>query len=113
MKNMKPPNRKNVRNIVLSNGSKLNTTNNVQQQQQQQELQKLLYKKLIQQKINQQRITSNIPYLTLFLLLISFLLYLFVSISKGYFIHFFIYLIGIISISILFFLKRKYDLKKT
>ena len=64
-------------------------------------------------EINQQRITSNIPYLTLFLLLISFLLYLFVSISKGYFVHFFLYLIGIISISILFFLKRKYDIKKT
>jgi hypothetical protein len=55
MKNMKPPNRKNVRNIVLSNGSKLNTTNNLQQQQ----LQKLLYQKLIQQKINQQRIIQQ------------------------------------------------------
>ena len=64
-------------------------------------------------EIIQQKLTSNIPYITLILLLISFLIYLFVSIIKKYYIHIFIYLIGFLSLSFLLFLKIKYDNSNT
>jgi uncharacterized protein with PQ loop repeat len=60
-------------------------------------------------EVIQQKITSNIPYFTLVSLLISFLIFLFVSINRKYYLHMLFYLIGIICISILLFLKRDYD----
>lgn len=60
-------------------------------------------------EILQQRITSNIPYVSLICILISFLIYLFIAINRNYYIHSFFYLIGLICISIIIFLKREYD----
>jgi uncharacterized protein with PQ loop repeat len=60
-------------------------------------------------EILQQKLTKNIPYITLILLLISYLIYLFVSIIKGYYIHIFFYLIGFVSVFFLLYLKIKYD----
>lgn len=60
-------------------------------------------------EIIQQKITINIPYISLICILISFLIYLYISISRQYYTHMFFYLVGLISISIIIFLKRKYD----
>jgi len=60
-------------------------------------------------EVIQQKLTSNLPYVTLICMFISFLIYLFITISRQYYIHIFLYLIGLISISIILFLKRKYD----
>jgi len=60
-------------------------------------------------EIIQQKITSNIPYISIICMMISFLIYLFITISRQYYFHLFFYSIGLISISIIFFLKRKYD----
>lgn len=57
-----------------------------------------------------QKLTSNIPYVTLIFILISFLIYLFIAINRKYYIHILFYLIGLICTSILLFLKRKYDI---
>jgi uncharacterized membrane protein YoaK (UPF0700 family) len=61
-------------------------------------------------EIFQKKITSNIPYLTLILLMISFLIFLFVTFSRQYYYHFVFYLIGFISIVIILFLKKKFDI---
>jgi hypothetical protein len=63
-------------------------------------------------EVIQQKITLNIPYVSLICLFVSFIIFLFVAISRQYYIHIFIYLIGLISISIILFLKKSYD-KKT
>jgi hypothetical protein len=55
------------------------------------------------------KITINIPYNSLILFLISFLIFLYVTIYKKYYIHLFFYLIGFISICIILFLKKIYD----
>lgn len=60
-------------------------------------------------EIIQQRITSNIPYISLICMIISFLIYLFIAIDRKYYIHLFFYLIGLICVSIILFLKKKYD----
>jgi len=60
-------------------------------------------------EVIREKITSNIPYFTLISLLISFLIFLFVSINRTYYLHILFYIIGIICISILIFLKREYD----
>jgi uncharacterized protein with PQ loop repeat len=60
-------------------------------------------------EIIQQKITINIPYSTLVFMLISFIIYLFITISRQYYYHIFLYLIGFICISIILFLKRKFD----
>jgi uncharacterized protein with PQ loop repeat len=57
------------------------------------------------------KLTINIPYSTIILIIISFLIFLFVTISKKYYIHLTCYLIAFISISIILFLKRIYDAK--
>jgi uncharacterized protein with PQ loop repeat len=62
-------------------------------------------------EILQQKITSNIPYISLFSLLISFLIFLFISIIKEYYIHSIFYSIGLLSVIILLFLKKSYDSK--
>lgn len=62
-------------------------------------------------EVLQQKITSNIPYISLFALLISFLIFLFIGIIKEYYIHTIFYCIGLLSIIILCFLKKTYDIK--
>jgi len=60
-------------------------------------------------EIINQKITSNIPYISLIFMIISFLIFLFITINRGYYIHIFFYLISLISISIILFLKKNYD----
>jgi uncharacterized protein with PQ loop repeat len=62
-------------------------------------------------EILQQKITSNIPYISLFSLLISLLIFLFIGIIKEYYIHSIFYSIGLLSVIILCFLKKSYDSK--
>ena len=62
-------------------------------------------------EILQQKITSNIPYISLFSLLISLLIFLFITIIKEYYIHSIFYSIGLLSVIILLFLKKSYDSK--
>jgi len=60
-------------------------------------------------EIIQEKVTSNIPYITLICMFISFFIYLFITISRRYYIHIFLYLVAIICISVIIFLKRYYD----
>jgi uncharacterized protein with PQ loop repeat len=60
-------------------------------------------------EIIQQKITSNIPYISIICMMVSFLIYLFITISRQYYFHLFFYSIGLISVTIIFLLKRKYD----
>ena len=60
-------------------------------------------------KIQQLQISNNIPYVSLIGFLISYILLLFIVIMKKYYIHTFIYLVGIICIIMIIFLKRLYD----
>jgi len=62
-------------------------------------------------EILQQKITSNIPYISLFSLLFTFLIFLFIGIIKEYYIHSLFYCIGLLSIIIILFLKKFYDNK--
>ena len=62
-------------------------------------------------EILQQKITSNIPYISLFSFLISFLIFLFIGIIKEYYVHTIFYSIGLLSVIILLFLKKSYDNK--
>jgi uncharacterized protein with PQ loop repeat len=60
-------------------------------------------------QIIQKKISSNIPYISLFCIFISFILYLFISISRQYYVHLFFYLVGLISVSMIIFYKNYYD----
>jgi len=60
-------------------------------------------------QIIQKKISSNIPYISLICMFISFILYLFVTISRQYYIHLFFYLVGLICLSIIIFYKKYYD----
>jgi len=60
-------------------------------------------------EIIEQKVTSNIPYVSLICILISFLIYLFITIHRKYYIHVFFYLTGFISVSMILFLKRRFD----
>jgi uncharacterized protein with PQ loop repeat len=60
-------------------------------------------------EIIEQKLTSNIPYVSLICMIIAFLIYLFITINRKYYVHIFFYLIGLISVSIILFLKRSYD----
>ena len=60
-------------------------------------------------EILQQKITSNIPYISLFSLLIALLIFLFIAIIKSYYIHSIFYSIGLLSVIIICFLKKSYD----
>ena len=62
-------------------------------------------------EILQQKITSNIPYISLFSLLIALLIFLFIAIIKSYYIHSIFYSIGLLSVIIICFLKKSYDSK--
>jgi len=60
-------------------------------------------------EILQKKVTFNIPYISLFSLLISFLILLFIGLIKEYYIHSIFYCIGLLSIIIIMFLKKSYD----
>jgi len=62
-------------------------------------------------QVVQQKITSNIPYISLILIDIGFLIYIYIAISIKYYIHLFLYIIGFICITIIIFLKQSYDKK--
>lgn len=62
-------------------------------------------------EVIQQRLTINIPYISLICMLISFLIYLFITIHRQYYLHIFFYLVSFVCISIILFLKRNYDKK--
>jgi hypothetical protein len=54
-----------------------------------------------------ENIVSNIPYVSLSLMLISFLIFLYITIERKYYIHVGLYLIGFLSISFILFFKIK------
>jgi uncharacterized protein with PQ loop repeat len=60
-------------------------------------------------QIIQQKKSSNIPYLSLIAMSIAFILFLFITISRRYYVHLFFYLVGLISVSIIIFYKRYYE----
>lgn len=60
-------------------------------------------------KIIENKSTEIIPYLSIYLFLLSFLIFLFIAIYKKYYIHLFFYTIGLTSVSIILFLKYKYN----
>jgi len=60
-------------------------------------------------EVVQQKITSNIPYISLICLIISYLIFIFITIQRNYNIHLFFYLVGLIPIVIILFFKNKYD----
>ncbi len=62
-------------------------------------------------EIIQQKITSNLPYISLVLIAITFLIYMYISITKGYYLHLFFYTFGLLCIFIIIFFKRMYDSK--
>jgi uncharacterized protein with PQ loop repeat len=62
-------------------------------------------------EIIQQRLTINIPYISLICMLIASLIYLFITIHRQYYLHIIFYLISFICISIILFLKKNYDKK--
>ncbi len=66
-------------------------------------------------EIIQQKITSNIPYITLYSLLVAFIIYLYIAIDRQYLFHMFFYIIGIFSIIIIIFIKNNHvnNIKKT
>ena len=63
-------------------------------------------------EIIQQRLTINIPYISLICMFISFIIYIFISINRHYYTHLFFYLVGLICVSIIIFFKFKYDKNK-
>jgi hypothetical protein len=60
-------------------------------------------------EIIERKITINIPYISLIPMLLSIIIYLFITISRQYYIHIFCYVVALICISIILFLKRQYD----
>ena len=66
-------------------------------------------------EIIQQKITSNIPYITLYCFLLAFLIYLYIAIDRQYLFHMFFYIVGIFSIIIIIFIKNNHQnsIKKT
>jgi len=60
-------------------------------------------------EVIQQKITSNIPYISLISLIVSYLIFIFITIQREYYTHLFFYLIGLICCITILFLKRGYD----
>jgi uncharacterized protein with PQ loop repeat len=60
-------------------------------------------------EVIQQKITSNIPYISLIGFFISYLIYLFISIDRKYYFHILLYIIGLLCISIILFIKREHN----
>ena len=63
--------------------------------------------------IIQEKYTGHIPYIFLIGMFISYSIYLFITIDRLYYIHIALYMIPLICLSILLFIKRKYDNKKS
>lgn len=63
--------------------------------------------------VYQQKIISNIPFLSLILLLVTYLIYLFVAITKKYYIHLFFYLISLLCTLLLIYFKLTYNNNNT
>ena len=47
-------------------------------------------------EIIQQKITSNIPYISLIFISIAFLIFMYISLLKGYYLHLFFYSFGLL-----------------
>ncbi len=62
-------------------------------------------------EIIQQKITSNIPYVSLICIIVTLLIFMYISIVKKYYLHLFLYTFGFLCASIIIFLKRQYDHK--
>lgn len=60
-------------------------------------------------KIIEDKNITIIPYLSIYLFLFSFLIFLFIAIHKKYYLHLFFYTVGLTSILIILFLKNKYN----
>jgi hypothetical protein len=60
-------------------------------------------------EIMQKKITSNIPYISLIFIMIGFLIYFFIALTREYYFHLFFYSTGLIVIIIILFLKTKFD----
>lgn len=60
-------------------------------------------------QIIQLKLTINIPYISLIFFIIGFLVYLYIAITREYYIHIFFYMIGLLSVSLILFLKTIYD----
>ena len=60
-------------------------------------------------EIIQQKITSNIPYLSLSMISITFFIFIVISIVKGYYLHLFFYTFGLLCILLIMYFKIKYD----
>ena len=59
------------------------------------------------------KITKNISYVPIVLFILSYILIIFVSIQKKYYIHLFIYLLALFPLFFLIYLKIKDDIKDT
>jgi len=57
--------------------------------------------------------SNNIPYSSIISIMLAILIYLFIVIERRYYIHIFFYLVGLISLSVLLFLKKKYSIKNS
>lgn len=62
--------------------------------------------------IIQKRLTINIPFSTMICFFLSFVIYLFISLNREYYVHAIFYTIGIIATIIIMFMKKHYDQKK-
>jgi hypothetical protein len=60
-------------------------------------------------EIIQQKITSNIPYISLIFISIAFLIFMYISVLKGYYLHLFFYSFGLLCTLLIIYFKRKYD----
>lgn len=60
-------------------------------------------------EIIQQKITSNIPYISLIFISIAFLIFMYISLLKGYYLHLFFYSFGLLCTLLIIYFKRKYD----
>ena len=64
-------------------------------------------------EILEQRLTSNIPYITLISFWLVLVIYLFRAILKEYYIYSLFLMVGIITLSIIIYLKTIYDKNNT
>ena len=60
-------------------------------------------------EVIQQQITSNIPYISLIGMFIAFIIYLFISIDRKYYFHILLYIVGLVCISIILFIKKQHS----
>lgn len=60
-------------------------------------------------QIIQLKMTINIPYISLIFFMIAYIIYLYIAVTRGYYIHIFFYLTGFLIITFIIFLKSMYD----